>query len=133
MNRLKKLFADQSSSFAINLLAYWDNQIFPSHMSATPHHHQPLLNDQQHEYDDLLLDVELAGADSDVQSGSESNDEEAEHLAHKSQHPTSLSSDEPRNNTPESGEGDGSDDGEQVLDNSGEEGESEAYESRGGE
>lgn len=136
MNRLKKLFSNPRSSFVIDLLAYWNNEIFPHDKPAPPYQYRPPLDDQQREYDDLLIDVELASVKSDVQSGL-SSDEEGEHLAYeayKSQRYASLSSDESTSDTQESGEGDGSDDGEQEFNSGGgEEGGSEVYESRGSE
>ena len=139
MNRLKKLLANPCSPFVIDLLAHWNNKIFPHDKPAQPYHYQPLLdNDQQHEYDNLLIDVDLASVNTDVQPEL-SSDEESEHLVHKaykSQRYTSLTSDTSRSDAPESGEGEGSDsdDGKQELDSGGgEEDELEVYEPRGSE
>lgn len=134
MNCLKKLFANLHSSFAIDLLAYWNDRIFPHDRSGPSFQYQPLLvNNQQHEYDNLLIDVEHASVNS---SGLES-EEDVEDLAqnaHRVDYHTRLSRHEARSDALESGERYESDDGERVLGSGdGEEGEGVVYESGGGE
>ena len=134
MNRLKKLFANPHSSFTINLLAYWNKRIFPDDKSAPSFQYQTLLvNDQQREYDTLLNDVELASVNSPGPDSVEDT-ENLTYKAHKMDHHTRLSTCDSRSDALESGEGYGSDDGEQELDSiGGEEDECDMYASRQGE
>ena len=134
MNRLKKLFSNPRSPFVIDLLAYWNDRIFPCDTTTTPYHYHPLLDDgQQHEYNELL--IEVASVNSDAPSGFEI-DEEAEDLAHVAYKPlryTTLSSGGSRSDMLESSEGDELDNGEQSLDYDSGEDTSDVYEARGSE
>ena len=124
----------QDAPFVIDLLAYWNARIFPCDTSTTPYHYHPLLDDgQQHEYNELL--IEVASVNSDTQSGFEI-DEEAEDRAHMAYNPlcyTTSSSGGSRSDMPESSEGDGLDNGEQNLDYDSGEDTSDVYEARGSE
>jgi len=67
----------------MDLLAYWNEQIFPNNSSAS-HRHQYLLNEnQQHEYNGLLLDLEVAPDISDTQLGLESDNKEVRYVPYK--------------------------------------------------